>query len=183
MSEADETHGASPGPSNVLVRPMTSDDLPALEELYYDFHEYHAAHVPGHLRSLGARDAWDRTPLREALTKILADGDAALFVAEEALGLVGLIEIYLRADAASPAVWPRRYVELQSLWIAEAARRQGLARRLVAQAAAWAEQKGALEIRLSVWEFNAAARQLYERLGFTTLKRRMAIGLDAGCPR
>ncbi len=112
MSEADETHGASPGPSNVLVRPMTSDDLPALEELYYDFHEYHAAHVPGHLRSLGARDAWDRTPLREALTKILADGDAALFVAEEALGLVGLIEIYLRADAASPAVWPRRYVEL-----------------------------------------------------------------------
>jgi ribosomal protein S18 acetylase RimI-like enzyme len=156
---------------------MKQDDFVALEELYYDFHEYHVCGVPTHLRHLGERDAWDRTALRAALAKILADDNARIFVAEVGECLAGLIEVYIRQDAEGPAVLPRCDLELQSLMIAAPFRRQRLARQLIQHAAAWAREKGAAEIRLNVWEFNEVARRLYEHMGFRTLQRRMALAM------
>ncbi len=167
----------------VNIRPMSRSDFPRLEELYYDFHEVHVRGVPTHLRSLGQREAWDRAPLHEALEKILADENAEVFVAEVRESAVGLIEVYVRQDADRAAVVPRRYCELQSLMVAAPFRRQGLARQLIQHATAWAREKGATEIRLNVWEFNEAARRLYQQLGFTTLQRRMVIRLDMAGPR
>ena len=169
-------------PATAVIRPMKRDDFPTLEELYYDFHEHHASGVPTHLCHLGERNAWDRTPLRAALEKILADDSASIFVAEVDECLAGLIEVYVRQDVPSPAVHSQRYLELQSLVVAAPFRRQRLAWRLVQHAAAWAREKGATEIRLSIWEFNEVARRLYEQVGFRTLQRRMIIQLDEAGP-
>lgn len=165
-----------------VIRTMTRDDFPALEELYYDFHEHHARGVPIYLRHLGEPDVWDRTPLRAALEKILADDSARVFVAEVEECLAGLIEVHFRQDAPSPAIHSQRYLELQSLMVAAPFRRQRLAWQLVQHAATWAREIGATEIRLNVWEFNGAALRLYQQMGFRTLQRRMMIQLDEAGP-
>jgi ribosomal protein S18 acetylase RimI-like enzyme len=57
--------------------------------------------------------------------------------------------------------------------VREDCRRRGIGRRLVREAERWARARGAEEIELNVWEFNASAQALYERLGYATFSRRM----------
>ena len=42
---------------------------------------------------------------------------------------------------------------------------------LVEAAQRWARQKGATEIKLDVWEFDAGPLRFYEKAGYRTLKR------------
>ncbi len=57
-------------------------------------------------------------------------------------------------------------VELISLWVAPAARGRGVADEAVRRVEDWARTQGASILVLSVKIANAAARRLYERLGF-----------------
>jgi ribosomal protein S18 acetylase RimI-like enzyme len=157
------------------IRPMGEGDFRTLAEMYYDFHQFHVAGVPAHLCSLGRRDEWDREPFYDILRKILAADNATIWLAEFAGQVVGLMEVYVRQDEEDPAVVAHRYMELQSLLVLEPFRRRGVANRLLEFAIAWARPKGATEIRLSLWEFNAGARAFYEALGFRTLQRRMLL--------
>jgi GNAT superfamily N-acetyltransferase len=50
-----------------------------------------------------------------------------------------------------------------------AARRQGVATRVVSALGAWGRGRGATRALLAVQERNVAARRLYERLGFATV--------------
>ena len=52
-------------------------------------------------------------------------------------------------------------------------RRRGIATALIRAAEDWARGRGYVEVRLDVFEFNAGARSLYERLGYATLSRQM----------
>ena len=45
-------------------------------------------------------------------------------------------------------------------------RRQGIGRSLMSQAEQWAYERGARDILLDVWAFNAEAQRFYERLGY-----------------
>jgi ribosomal protein S18 acetylase RimI-like enzyme len=163
----------------VAIRPANNGDVEALCEIYYDFHEFHVRGVPTHLCSLGDRERWDRSDLRGALEAILQGDDSELFVAQAASRLAGLVEIYLRQDPEEVTLVPHRYAELQSLMVLPAFRRRGVGTRLVEAARRWARENGAAEIRLGVWEFNEAAREFYEALGFRTLKRRMVAELTS----
>jgi ribosomal protein S18 acetylase RimI-like enzyme len=58
-------------------------------------------------------------------------------------------------------------VYLYSLWLDPTARRQGLARPLVAAAVDWARDRRARTVTLRVAADNAVARGVYESLGFT----------------
>ncbi|KUI00627.1 GNAT family N-acetyltransferase [Mycobacterium sp. IS-3022] len=58
-------------------------------------------------------------------------------------------------------------VYLYSLWLDPAARGRGLARRLVATAVDWARASQVHTVKLRVATDNAAARGVYESLGFT----------------
>lgn len=161
----------------VSIRPAQDYDVEALCAIYYDFHEFHVCGVPTHLRSLGDRERWDRASLREALGKIMETDDSGIFVAEAAGELVGLIEVYVRQDPEEATLVQHRYVELQSLVVSAPFRRNGIGTQLVAVARRWAWEKVATEMRLGVWEFNQAAREFYETVGFKTLKRRMVAEL------
>jgi ribosomal protein S18 acetylase RimI-like enzyme len=163
----------------ISIRPAGDRDIEALCEMYYEFHEFHVRGVPTHLRSLGDRERWDRSYLREALGKIIQSDDAEVFVAEVAGKLAGLVEVYVRQDADEATLVQHRYAELQSVMVLSPFRRNGVGIRLVGVARQWARDKGATEMRLGVWEFNEAARAFYEALGFKTLKRRMVAELPA----
>jgi len=163
----------------VSIRPAQDRDIEALCEIYYHFHEFHVCGVPTHLRSLGDREQWDQTSLREALGKIMQSDDSEIFVAEAAGKLVGLIEVYARQDPDEATLVQHRYAELQSLVVLTPFRRNRIGTRLVAVARRWAREKGATEMRLGVWEFNEKAHGFYEAVGFRTLKRRMVAELPA----
>jgi ribosomal protein S18 acetylase RimI-like enzyme len=61
--------------------------------------------------------------------------------------------------------------------VREAFRRRGIGEALMEHAHAWAVDQGIHEVELGVAEFNAAAIALYEKLGYTTVSRRMARAL------
>lgn len=74
----------------------------------------------------------------------------------------GFVLIRVAADEA----------EILTLAVRPAARRAGLASRLVAVASRQAAERGAARLFLEVAEDNVAARALYARLGFETAGRR-----------
>ena len=57
-------------------------------------------------------------------------------------------------------------------------RGRGIGRALLARAEQWAQARQVGAIELNVWEFNAGARALYERLGYATFSRKMGKALD-----
>ncbi|MBV9279825.1 MAG: GNAT family N-acetyltransferase, partial [Chloroflexi bacterium] len=80
-----------------------------------------------------------------------AGEETVLFVAEEAGGWVGVVGGFLEEEGGA------RSVDLVSMWVNPAYRRQGLARQLVERLIAWAHDRGAERVALWVTETNAAA--------------------------
>jgi GNAT superfamily N-acetyltransferase len=72
-------------------------------------------------------------------------------------------------DRKSDRVW-----RLDILYVRPAARGSGIGVGLVRAAAEYVQSQGADTLALDVLESNAGARKLYDRLGFTTIERRLA---------
>ena len=91
------------------------------------------------------------------------------FVAEDAVaGVVGFI---------LTALFPPQ-AELQSIAVAAAAQRRGIARRLFAAVIAAMKERAITEVWLEVRESNCAARAMYSSLGFVETGRRRAYYSD-----
>jgi ribosomal protein S18 acetylase RimI-like enzyme len=72
-------------------------------------------------------------------------------------------------------VVPRTYVLIDEIGVLATEQGQGIGRRLVDAAVAWARAKGASGIELQVYEFNEGAIAFYEHVGFCTIRRAMAL--------
>lgn len=97
--------------------------------------------------------------------------NAAIFVVEADCPPVGLVEVFMRQDADDPAVVRHAYEHVQSPVVTEEWRGRGLGRTLLEAARGCARERGAADMRLSVWEFAGDPAPFYERLGYRTLKR------------
>ena len=86
--------------------------------------------------------------------------DASLLADEDAL-------LSLRREGS-------RHFFVDVLYVKPEARGRGLGRELIRAAAEYAREQGAEHLELDVLEDNAAARHLYDRLGFATVERRLA---------
>jgi len=160
------------------IRTAGEQDIDALDKLYYDFHQYHVCGVPDRLQDLGKIENQDWSRLNHALRDICANKDAVIFLAEDSGQWIGLAEVYFRQDdKANPLIVPHKYGYLQSLMVSEAHRKSGVGKKLLEVAQQWAQEKGATEMRLVVWEFNQGTIQFYEKMGFHTLKRTLATDL------
>lgn len=124
------------------LRRATADDLEAIMAL-------EVATFP--------TDAWS-TPTMAAE---LAGPHGYYLVAEGNTGLDGYAGL-LAPEASGQA-------DIQTLAVAEHARRRGLGRALVAALLDEAERRGAAEVFLEVRADNPGARALYESLGFTAI--------------
>lgn len=153
----------------VVTRRALEQDVERLAELFVAFHNFHAEGVPGYLRPVGPPDG----ELREAVRRILADSEAAVFLAEVGEAVVGFAEIYIKENPGGPAVVARKYGLLQSLFVTGERRGAGIGSRLVAAAHAWALERGATEVSLDTWEFPAGPQRFYESLGYTTARRQL----------
>ena len=88
----------------------------------------------------------------------------------EANSAIGGIE--QKAGLSQSRGLPRRYL-LQDVWVAEAYRRQGVGRRLLAAAEAVAVSQGIDYMSLSVLGDNAPALAMYEGMGYREVEERL----------
>jgi len=103
--------------------------------------------------------------LADEIDMMLAADDWAAFGAEaDDGGLIGLIELFERNYAEGCATSPVTFVE--GLWVAEAWRRKGVARMLIAAGAAWGRSRGRTELASDVRLVNERSQAVHERLGF-----------------
>ena len=63
---------------------------------------------------------------------------------------------------------------IDNVAVAEDAAGGGVGTGLVGAIHSWAKDRGISDIWLHVWEFNEAAKRMYEKLGYSTLSRVMA---------
>ncbi|HVZ73966.1 MAG TPA: GNAT family N-acetyltransferase [Polyangia bacterium] len=148
-----------------MIRRARDQDGAAARELWREADLHHAAIAPGYFRaSSHAAREWDA---------LLADRDAAVFVADDPLGpsVIGLAIARLHDTPPDPSLVPLRRAHVELVVVARSARRRGVGRRLMEETALWARRNGAAEIVLTVWAGNAEAEGFYERLGFNVLSR------------
>jgi ribosomal-protein-alanine N-acetyltransferase len=129
----------------VLIRPAVADDIPAI--LKIEQHAEGAAH-------------WTEERYRETFKE---DRPRRLvMVAEDQSGVQGFGVIqYLHHEC-----------EVENLVVAPGTRRQGVGKRLLLSLIDLARSEGAITASLEVREGNAAARALYQSLGFREWGRR-----------
>lgn len=162
----------------VTIRPAQKPDLEALCDLFFEFHEFHAQQLPAYLQSLGEPTKEDRQDLQKKLMQILEGSDSAILVAEKSGRILGFAEIYLKQpDPNDRAKTHTPYAHLQSLSVSQAFRRKGIGMRLLLGAETWASERGALELRLEIWDFSAGPLEFYQKAGYYTFRRTLAKNL------
>lgn len=119
------------------------------------------------LAALAGQLGYPSTPEQVAsrLERILSQPDQAVFAAEVDGKIVGWVHIY-----ACPTVESELYAEIGGLVVEEQQRGQGTGKALMAQAEAWARERGIHEIRLRSNTIRMEAHQFYEAIGYEKVK-------------
>jgi GNAT superfamily N-acetyltransferase len=156
-------------PQAISIRPARVTDYPAVDRLGRLVQADHAAAHPEVFR-----------PGVTALTEnrfrgLLANAKARLLVAEEDQRVVGLVVLERREAPDYPVFVPRTVVVVEILVVEPGAQGMGVGRHLIEAARDWSREIGAAAVELGVFEFNRKAIGFYEHLGFTTLRRTMAM--------
>jgi diamine N-acetyltransferase len=153
----------------VIIREATTHDLDDLATLLVDFNAVHARGLP-HIYQPVVADAETTDYLR----RVMAAAETHLFVADVAGQVAGMLILQREHVPRTPVHVPRQWVIIHVLVVREAYRRRGIGEALLHHAHAWASEQGIEAVELMVAEFNTAAIECYEKLGYTTRERRMA---------
>ena len=146
-----------------VVRRARVSDHAALVALWAEVDGLHADLLPDLFR----RSSRAHEPAE--LERILADRDQALLVGADGGELRGFVHVLLYDTPPAPLLVPRRRGHVDCLVVTAEARRGGLGRRLMEEAAAWARERGAGDLLLTVWAGNEEAEAFYEAIGYRRL--------------
>ena len=136
----------------VKIRPATLGDLPAVLELE---------------RSVIEAPHWGENEYRAALGGVAGEGLRRCFLVADQAGELDGFAVGKAIGAGEDA-----QAELESVAVADGARRRGVGRALCEAVFMWCRREGASEIELEVRSANASAVALYEKLGFELVGRR-----------
>jgi GNAT superfamily N-acetyltransferase len=160
----------APASRAIKVRVARRSDRAAIAALWESADKMHARLHPEYFRGDGRLDPR------------LADGidrdseGRELFVAELSGGVVGFVLVELLEPIRGHVSRGRRG-HIDTLVVAERARRKGCGRRLVDEAIAWARQHRAMEMLLTVWAGNDAAEHFYRSLGLSPVSSVLRLSL------
>lgn len=133
----------------ITIRRAEVGDLDALAQLFDAYRQFY-----GQPADLGRARAF--------LAGRFEHGESVVFIAMDDDAAVGFTQLYPCFSSVRTA---RTYL-LNDLYVASAVRRRGVAEGLLAAAAQFAREEGALRLTLSTAVDNLAARSLYERDGW-----------------
>lgn len=107
---------------------------------------------------------WPAREGRQDFEDLLASPDGIVLAARRSGEMVGLLVGY--AQKASPTRQPVEYAVLRTMYVAEQARRDGVATMLTERFLEWARHRGCAEAHVDHYAANIGAAALYERCGF-----------------
>jgi ribosomal protein S18 acetylase RimI-like enzyme len=109
--------------------------------------------------------------LRELLRSLHRDPDAEILVYDRLTEGEGTPEglCIVRIDRAPPILVETERAEITDLGVRPALRRQGIARRLVEEAMAWARDRGVERIEIQVASGNREGQAFWRAMGYTDL--------------
>ncbi len=159
----------------ISVRKATAADYGSVCELFNEMDALHRDNLP-HIFQQPNGAAREE----DYYLGLVADASVALLLAEVGGDVVGFVHAAVRDTPAIPVFVPRRYAVVDGIAVRPAFQNQGIGRRLMEGAQAWAIARGATSIQLNVYEFNEPAISFYEGLSYRTLSRKMSRELEAG---
>ncbi len=162
----------------ISIQQAAAQDIDALIFLYDEFHAFHVRGVPDRLRFPAQTGDENVAEVQQALSDLLKREDAAIFLVRVGEKVAGLAEVYIKQDEEHALRIAYRYGYLQSLFVLEAFRKHRLGKLLVETAQQWAKERGATEMQLGTWEFDAGPLHFYEHLGYRTLRRHMVAEIE-----
>ncbi|MEM1107634.1 MAG: GNAT family N-acetyltransferase [Planctomycetota bacterium] len=151
----------------ISIRPAKADDIPDLLRLNAEVHALHVDAKPEFFQPAAPNS------MSDLFAERLSSENSMLWVAQDDQETVGYLVAIIKqrpANAFSPA---RRWFDIEEIGVASDQRRQGIGNRLIETTIASAKQLGIDDIELTVWAFNGAARQAFQRMGFTAQNTRM----------
>lgn len=153
---------------DIRIRPATEDDYEAINLVFTEELAHHSALLPERFQLT------DPVMPRQWLMNLLAQPRKTLLVAKVEGQVVGLILLVESVSQDDPIYRPRRYLYVDELAVLAEFRRQGIGQLLMEAAEELAADQGIPTIELNVWEANPRALAFYERLGYRTIRRRLA---------
>ena len=152
------------------VRPASMGDYEALCPLFDELDEFHRQARPEMFQPFASP-----TRTREQVARWLADAGSTLLVAENEAGLVGLALLLTRPASPFAGAVPRKVIEIDNLVVRSDQRSQRIGRRLLSESVAWARQRGATHVEVTVHDFNQDAERFYKAFGFARSMNRLML--------
>ena len=154
---------------DIHIRRVVEQDYEVFCKLFNEVNELHRLARPDIFRQpVGA------IMEQEFFLDLITDEKAAIFFAESAGRPAGFVTVVVRETPDNPVLVSRRYAVVDTLAVRPAFHRTGVGRALMQRAEEWAASQGVNVVELNVHEFNQGAQAFYQRLGYTTLTRRMS---------
>jgi ribosomal protein S18 acetylase RimI-like enzyme len=153
---------------HIDIRPAAAHDLEELNEVIEEVDALHREQMP-HILQKPHGPPRDRGYMLE----LLADESYGVFIARAEGRILGFVQVAIRDTPPIPILVPRRFAAVENLAVRGAFRRMGIGRALMHRVERWAEEMGATEIELNVYEFNQSAFSFYRNLGYITTSRKM----------
>jgi ribosomal protein S18 acetylase RimI-like enzyme len=160
-------------PEPFTIRPATQADIPALGRLGATLMRTHYAFDPARFLSPGANP---ESGYASFLRSQLEEPDVAILVAVRGTDVVGYVYGGLEPLSWKELRGPAGFIH--DVVIDAAARRSGVARALLQEAAERLRALGAARVMLWTAEKNAAAQRLFESLGFRRTMIEMTLELQ-----
>ena len=165
-----------------FIRPARLEDYDGIQPLAEHMDSLHRQHLPDRfLRQEGPPRS------REYIAGLIADKSTFLAVAESlSVGrpaasnsqLLGVINAGLTQTPDIPVKVRRVFLKIRGIVVLPEVRRKGIGRALVQEASGWAGRHGAVEVQLSVYDYNPGAMEFFQGLGFAPLSHRLYRSLE-----
>ncbi len=146
------------------IRVATARDALAIFALSEELERVHREQHPELFRSAIVIDP-------AFVERSLADASVGMFVAESGVGVCGFVRVVATRTPEGHSLLPRSFARVDELAVALNARREGIGKLLLEAAEGWAREQQLPAMEVTVWAFNEAASQLYEKQGFGVLRR------------
>ena len=145
--------------ASVSIRRARPDDIGRIGELLRQVNLVHHNGRPDIFRL-------SRKYTDEELTEVINKGEAPIFVAVDARGLVtGYAFVQFQVVSGDNMLMDRKTLYVDDICVDETARGTGTGRSLYEHVKAFAREEGCYNITLRVWGCNPGARSFYESMG------------------
>ena len=156
-------------PLQVIVRAARPEEFERLCRLYEELDSFHRDSRPDiFFKPEGSPRS------RDHIAGLLDGASSTILVAERVGEILGFAVLLQKETQAIAVRRPEIYVEVEELVVTARHRLKGIGRALLQAAEAWTRERGVIAMRIGVWDFNHAARALYQSEGFETQTLRMA---------